>query len=95
MKNIIYRHGLVLSTPYYLRIEGSSGHGNPLYGGRYNFVGGYFNPSELEGKEGTSLDIWCDKNGLDYVTADTFEDLVTKLEDYQITELRQEKLWPI
>lgn len=82
MKNIIYENTLSpIRIVYYLTIEGGSGHRNRSIGGTYKFVGGYFNPTEMEGRDLYSLEKWCDHKELTYVTADTFEELVTKLEE--------------
>jgi len=82
LKNIIYDHCGLFSVCYYLHIEGSTGHGNKGFGGTYNFVGGYFNPDELVGRDNVSLDIWCESNNLKYVTADNFPELVLKLSTF-------------
>jgi hypothetical protein len=66
-----------------LKIEGSNGHGKKGYGGFYHFVGGYFNPQELEGRNGVVLDRWCEENNLPYVTGKTFSELVEKLKTFK------------
>jgi len=80
MKNIIFEKGRTIGNLYYLRIEGGQGHGEKYLGGTYKFVGGYFNPTEMEGRRGQALEKWCEDNRIPYVEADTFEALVTKLE---------------
>lgn len=83
MKNILYKHGDVLSVLYYLVIEGGQGHGENK-AGKYKFVGTYVNPSELEGRNGTSLEIWCDDQNIKYVHAETIESLIEQLNNFTL-----------
>ena len=90
-KIVDYRR--IFGINYFLTIIGGDGHGRNRMGGKYLFVGGYFRPDQLEGRESKSLDIWCDDNKLDYVTANTIEELVTNLLELEIkikTQWKQE-----
>lgn len=90
IRNIIYRFkSIQISIPYYLKIEGGEGHGKSYLGGTYNFVGTYLNPTELEGREGQSLEKWCEKNEIPFVTAKTFDELIKKLEIFDRTDKPQ------
>jgi len=79
MRNIIYKHETGFSVVYYLLIEGGQGHGNKNLGGTYKFTGGYFNPTQLKGRKGLSLEKWCEDNNLNYEYSDTIEGLMFKL----------------
>lgn len=84
IKNQVYKIKNDFMEPYNLIIEGGEGHGNKRLGGTYNFVGTYLNPRQTEGRNQTSLNIWCDDNELHYVTANTFEELLPKLVDLSV-----------
>lgn len=80
MESVKYIHGSTFSIPYYLVINGYPGIGSN--NGKFKFIGGYYYNSQLEGRGNIYLDVWCDDNHLNYVTADTFEELVEKLENF-------------
>ena len=79
MKNIIWDFSRKFSVPYYLTIEGESdkqGH---------QFTGTYMHPFQLSNRNGTILSIWCKEKGINYVTADTIDELIIKLSNFEPT----------
>ncbi|MEN5306794.1 hypothetical protein ABE425_04720 [Chryseobacterium cucumeris] len=72
-----------ITVPYYLHIEGGTGHGNKQLGGTFNFTAGYFNPTELDGRGLVSLEKWCEQKNIPFVHGETFDEILSKLEKFE------------
>ena len=89
IKSRLFVHKPWLSIPYNLKIEGYEGHGEIGWGGQYAFVATYICSDELEGRNGITLDIWCEQKNIPFIHANNFEDLIEQLEKYDRPDLKE------
>lgn len=83
------------SIPYFLKIEGGSGHGNSG-GGKYCFTGTYLSGEQeryriiLNGYNISCLSAFCERAGIKFWYADTLEELTLKMKDLELSDITTE-----
>lgn len=102
MKNKISQIGtptsnfpLWYSIPYYLTIEGGTGHGGSG-GGKYKFSGAYLSSEQekhriiFNGHALSCLHAFCEKSGINFWHADTMEELIDQMKDLCLSDITTE-----
>lgn len=99
MKNIIYQVGkptsnfpLWHSNPYYLTIEGGSGHGKEGEGGTYKFTGAYLHPDQERHRvifvnRRSCLSSFCKRAGIKFWHANSIEELLQQMKDLSTEDI--------
>lgn len=108
MKNIISQIGkptanfpIWYSTPYYLTIEGGTGHGKKGQGGTYSFTGAYLSSNQnkhriiLNGFGISCLSAFCDRAGIKFWHANSMDELVEQMKDVELKDITTEdsEIW--